>query len=114
MKRRKTFKLINEKGKVVFEADYIGSDGIYIIGEKQKHGIVNLKTGKIIKEPFADLICSDGRYKIDGKRGIVNMKTGKIIKEAFADFIYDNGEYEIGDKCGFINMKTGKITKEAK
>ena len=74
------YKLVNEKWKVVLEADYIDSDGTYIIGEK--HGVVNLKTGKILQEPFADYIDSDGRYEINRKYGIIDLKTGKITKEA--------------------------------
>lgn len=107
-----------KKIKKKIGADYIIEwNGIF--GKNHKEGIVNLKTGEIIKEPFADsiyvadYIYGSSAYRIKNKWGIVNLKTGKIIKKPFADWIEANGFFGINDnKWGIINLKTGKIMKK--
>ena len=35
-----------------------------------------MKTGRVIRKPFADVIWSDGTFKIDNKCRINKLKTG--------------------------------------
>ena len=74
-------KLTLEEIKIKIGADWIYDDGRFVI--KDKWGIVNLKTGKIIKEAFAGFIWDDGTF-LNGFEAIrkIDMKTGKIIEEA--------------------------------
>ena len=46
-------------------ADYINSGGGYKLGDSW--GIINIKTGKIVKKPFVDRIYSDGTYLLNGE-----------------------------------------------
>ena len=97
--------------------DYIYRSGTYKIRSgtykiKNKWGIVNLKTGKIIRKPFADWIDCNGFFGInDNKWGIVNLKTGKIMKKDFAkEWINKNGLlFGISD-IKFLNWKNYQET----
>jgi len=65
--------------------EQIGADDVYDDGTFEKDGLwglINIKNGEIIKEPFADFIYGDGIFKKNKLLGIIDIKTGKIIEEA--------------------------------
>ena len=47
---------------------------------KKAFGLVNFKTGEILKQPFADIIFSSGVYEIGNREGRINLKTGETIE----------------------------------